>query len=45
MTLSDISREAKAGGFSLIVIDPLYKLLGMLDENSSRDMTHLMNAD
>jgi RecA-family ATPase len=42
--LSDISGEAKAGGFSLIVIDPLYKLLGVRDENSSRDMTNLMNS-
>ena len=42
--LSDISDEAKAGAFSILVIDPLYKLLGILDENSSRDMTNLMNS-
>ena len=39
-----ISREAKAGNFALIVIDPLYKLLGNRDENASRDMTDLMNS-
>jgi hypothetical protein len=38
-----ISREAKAGGFLFIVLDPLYKLLGDRDENASRDMANLMN--
>lgn len=42
--LPTISREAKRHGFSLIIIDPLYKLLGARDENSSRDMANLMNA-
>jgi AAA domain-containing protein len=39
-----ISREAKRLGFVFIVLDPLYKLLGSRDENSSRDMTDLMNS-
>ena len=38
-----ISREAKRSGFLLIVLDPLYKLLGARDENASRDMANLMN--
>ena len=38
-----ISREAKAGGFVLIILDPLYKLLGNREENTSRDMANLMN--
>ena len=38
-----ISQKAKAAGFTLIILDPLYKLLGERDENTSRDMTNLMN--
>ena len=38
-----IAHGAKSGGFELIVVDPLYKLLGGRDENASRDMTDLMN--
>jgi AAA domain len=38
-----IGREAKAGAVSFIILDPLYKLLGGRDENSSRDMADLMN--
>ena len=39
-----ISREAKRHGFIHIILDPLYKLLGDRDENSSKDMANLMNA-
>ena len=31
------------GGYSLVIIDPLYKLLGDLDENSAGDMNKLMS--
>ena len=39
-----IANTVKATLFSLIVIDPLYKLLGARDENLSRDMANIMNA-
>ena len=39
-----ISREAKAGDFSFMVLDPLYKLHGGRDENATSDMANLMNA-
>lgn len=38
-----IANEAKALKFLLLVLDPLYKLLGSRDENASRDMADLMN--
>jgi hypothetical protein len=38
-----IAREAKAANFLLLILDPLYKLLGSRDENASRDMADLMN--
>ena len=38
-----ICTQAKALGLALIIIDPLYKLLGDRDENASRDMANLMN--
>jgi hypothetical protein len=42
--LPTIAKSVKATLFSLIVIDPLYKLLGGKDENLSRDMSAIMNA-
>jgi hypothetical protein len=33
-----------AEGRAMIILDPLYKLLGSRDENASRDMANLMNA-
>jgi DnaB helicase-like protein/AAA domain-containing protein len=41
--LPEIARDAKRHGFVFMVLDPMYKLLGNRDENSSRDMTDLMN--
>jgi hypothetical protein len=38
-----ICSQAKALGLALIIIDPLYKLLGDRDENASHDMAALMN--
>lgn len=38
-----IAKEAKTLNFLLLVLDPLYKLLGSRDENASRDMADLMN--
>ena len=38
-----VAREAKTSSFSLLILDPLYKLLGSRDENASRDMADLMN--
>lgn len=38
-----IARLATFGPFDLIVVDPVYKALGDLDENKASDMTKLMN--
>lgn len=38
-----ICAEARALNPALIVLDPLYKILGPRDENASRDMANLMN--
>jgi hypothetical protein len=42
--LPKIAAESKKKGFSLMFLDPVYKLLGERDENSARDMTFLMNT-
>jgi hypothetical protein len=42
--LPRIQRKIAAEGYSLVVIDPLYKLIGDADENSAGDMAKLMNA-
>ena len=42
--LPRISRQAQREGYSLLILDPLYKLLGARDENASRDMADLMNG-
>jgi hypothetical protein len=39
-----ITREAKAGCFIFIVLDPLYKLLGEREENATHHMTAIMNT-
>lgn len=41
--LPAICAEARALNPELIVLDPLYKILGARDENASRDMANLMN--
>ena len=41
--LPAICAEARALNPELIVLDPLYKILGPRDENASRDMANLMN--
>lgn len=38
-----VSRVGTYGAFDFIVVDPIYKALGDLDENSASDMTKLMN--
>jgi hypothetical protein len=43
LILPRICSEAKALDLGLIIMDPLYKLLGDRDENASRDMANLMN--
>ena len=42
--LPRISRQAQREDYSLMILDPLYKLLGARDENASRDMADLMNG-
>ena len=42
--LPRISRQAQREDYSLLILDPLYKLLGARDENASRDMADLMNG-
>jgi AAA domain len=40
---AEITRRAKAGGFGLIIIDPIYKTLGDRDENKAGDVANLLN--
>lgn len=42
--LPAISREIKSRGYSLIVLDPIYKMYGNLDENKAGDIARLMNS-
>lgn len=39
-----IIERARRDSFDLIVLDPLYKLLGTADENSATDITELLNS-
>lgn len=39
-----IIERARGQGFALIVLDPIYKLYGGRDENSTGDMAEVMNA-
>lgn len=41
--LPKIRKRVLERGYSLIILDPLYKLLGDADENSAGDMANLMN--
>src|SRR5206468_366871 len=43
-TLLPQVRETVKGDFSLIVLDPIYKLYGQTDENSAGDVAKLLNA-
>jgi RecA-family ATPase len=38
-----ITQEIKDKGYGLIIIDPMYKILGDADENKAGDITRLMN--
>jgi hypothetical protein len=38
-----IEDKMKSNSYALVVIDPLYKLLGSKDENATRDMAAIMN--
>jgi hypothetical protein len=40
----EINERVNEEKFDLIIWDPLYKMLGIMDENSARDMATLMNA-
>ncbi len=40
----EINERVKEEKFDVIIWDPLYKMLGIMDENSARDMAMLMNA-
>lgn len=42
--LPKIERKIRRGRYSLIIFDPLYKLLGNSDENSAGDIAKMMNA-
>ena len=39
-----ITERVKDGGYSLIVLDPIYKCYGDVDENSAGNVAGLMNA-
>jgi len=39
-----VRQRAKGAGYSLIVLDPIYKLYGATDENSAGDVAGLMNG-
>jgi hypothetical protein len=39
-----IIERVKDGGYALIVLDPVYKIYGNVDENSAGDVAGLMNA-
>jgi hypothetical protein len=42
--LPQIKERIEKDGYSLVILDPIYKLLGNCDENSARDTTKLLNA-
>ena len=42
--LPRIAKEIHKHGFTLVIIDPLYKILGDREENASKDMADLMLA-
>src|SRR5581483_10844775 len=42
--LPQIQDAAKAAGFALIVVDPVYKLYGGADENKAADVAGLLNG-
>jgi AAA domain len=42
--LPELATASQENSYGLIVIDPVYKLLGDSDENSARDITKMMNA-
>ncbi|WP_395741721.1 AAA family ATPase [Prosthecobacter sp.] len=41
--MPELEMKLKGKGYSLIIIDPIYKLLGYRDENSAGDINSLMN--
>jgi hypothetical protein len=41
--IKEVALSSRQKEYALIIIDPVYKLLGELDENSARDITRLMN--
>ena len=42
--LPRIAKEIRKHGFALVIIDPLYKILGDREENATKDMADLMLA-
>jgi hypothetical protein len=42
--IAQIESTILTGGYSLIILDPIYKLLGRLSENSAEDVAEIMNA-
>jgi hypothetical protein len=42
--LPKIRERIKQAGYALVILDPIYKIMGDLKENSAEDMTKLMNA-
>src|SRR6185436_9425797 len=43
MLLPKIRERIKQAGYSLIILDPIYKIYGCTDENSAGDVARLMN--
>ena len=39
-----ITPIVRSGGYSLLILDPMYKLLGGLSENAAEDVAKIMNA-
>jgi hypothetical protein len=44
LLLPRITTAVKRNGYSLIILDPIYKLYGDTDENSARDVARLLNG-
>jgi len=42
--LPQLRERISAGGYGLLLLDPIYKIYGHLDENSAGDIAELMNA-
>lgn len=41
--LPDLLRQIKYGGYDLVILDPIYKVLGGMDENAAGDIAKMCN--